>query len=44
VRRRLAICYGAGSDLRVDFQPETAIVELHIPEVRAQAVGLWDKL
>jgi len=37
VRRRLAICYGAGSDLRVDFRPETAIVELHIPEVRAQA-------
>jgi LytS/YehU family sensor histidine kinase len=39
VRRRLAICYGAGSDLRVDFQPETAIVELHIPEVRAHAIG-----
>jgi two-component system LytT family sensor kinase len=39
VRRRLAICYGASSDLRVDFRPETAIVELHIQEVRAQAVG-----
>jgi hypothetical protein len=39
VRRRLAICYGAASDLRVDFQPETAVVELHIPEVRAQEVG-----
>ena len=39
VRRRLAICYGAGSDLRVDFRPETATVELHIPEVRAQVAG-----
>jgi len=31
VRRRLAICYGAASELRVDFQPETAVVELRIP-------------
>ena len=37
VRRRLAICYGAASDLRVDFQAETAVVELHIPAVAAQA-------
>jgi two-component system, LytTR family, sensor kinase len=36
VRRRLAICYGAGSDLRVDFQPDTAVVELHIPSAPAQ--------
>jgi hypothetical protein len=36
VRRRLAICYGPASDLRIDFQPETAIVELHIPAVPAQ--------
>jgi two-component system, LytTR family, sensor kinase len=34
VRRRLAICYGAASDLRVDFQPETAVVELRIPPAR----------
>jgi hypothetical protein len=39
VRRRLAICYGAGSDLRTDFLPETAIVELRIPAVRAQVAG-----
>ena len=38
VRRRLAICYGAASDLRVDFQPETAMVELRIPAVRPQVV------
>jgi LytS/YehU family sensor histidine kinase len=36
VRRRLAICYGAGSDLRVDFQPETAMVELRIPTAPAR--------
>ncbi len=34
VRRRLAICYGAASDLRIDFQPETSVVELRIPLVR----------
>jgi hypothetical protein len=39
VRRRLAICYGAASDLRIDFQPETAVVELHIPAVAAQVEG-----
>jgi hypothetical protein len=31
VRRRLEICYGSASGLRTDFQPETAVVELHIP-------------
>jgi len=35
VRRRLAICYGAGSDLRVDFRAETAVVEMRIPAVGA---------
>ena len=39
VRRRLEICYGAASDLRIDFQPETTIVELRIPTVPAQAPG-----
>jgi two-component system LytT family sensor kinase len=34
VRRRLAICYGAASDLRIDFQPETSVVELRIPLAR----------
>jgi two-component system LytT family sensor kinase len=34
VRRRLAICYGAASDLRIDFQPETSMVELRIPLAR----------
>lgn len=38
VRRRLAICYGAASDLHIDFQPETTIVEFRIPAaVSAQA-------
>ena len=36
VRRRLAICYGTASDLRVDFQMETAVVELRIPSARPQ--------
>jgi two-component system LytT family sensor kinase len=39
VRRRLAICYGTGSDLRTDFRPETAIVELRIPAASAQVAG-----
>jgi LytS/YehU family sensor histidine kinase len=39
VRRRLAICYGTASDLRVDFQAETAVVEVRIPAVRAQVAG-----
>ena len=34
VRRRLAICYGAGSDLRVDFGAEVAVVEMEIPAER----------
>ena len=36
VRRRLAICYGAASDLRLDFQAETTVAELRIPAVRPQ--------
>jgi hypothetical protein len=36
VRRRLAICYGPASDLRIDIQPETAVVELYIPLAPAQ--------
>jgi two-component system, LytTR family, sensor kinase len=36
VRRRLAICYGSASDLRVDFQPETAVVEFRIPAAAAR--------
>jgi hypothetical protein len=36
VRRRLDICYGAGSGLRVNFEAETAWVELRIPAARAQ--------
>jgi hypothetical protein len=39
VRRRLAICYGAASDLRIDFQPDSTLVELRIPHVAAQAPG-----
>ena len=39
VRRRLEICYGAASELRVDFQPEKAVVELRIPAVPAQVSG-----
>jgi hypothetical protein len=35
VRRRLEICYGAGSGLRLEFQPETTRVELWIPAVAA---------
>jgi hypothetical protein len=35
VRRRLEICYGPASGLRVDFQPEISVVELHIPAVPA---------
>jgi hypothetical protein len=31
VRRRLAICYGPASDLRIAFLPETTVVELRIP-------------
>jgi len=38
VRRRLAICYGATSGLRVDLAAETAVVELRIPGERT-AVG-----
>lgn len=38
VRRRLEICYGASADLRIDFQPETTVVELHIPAA-AQVAG-----
>lgn len=37
VRRRLEICYGAGSDLRLDFQAETTRAELWIPAVAAHA-------
>jgi hypothetical protein len=36
VRRRLAICYGPASDLRIDIRPETAVVELYIPLAPAQ--------
>jgi hypothetical protein len=36
VRRRLAICYGSASDLRIDIQTETAIVELRIPAAAGQ--------
>jgi len=39
VRRRLAICYGTAADLRIDFQPETTIVELRIPPVPALVAG-----
>jgi len=39
VRRRLEICYGAGSGLRMEFQPETTRVELRIPAVAAPVVG-----
>ena len=31
VRRRLEICYGGASNLHIEFQPETTIVELRIP-------------
>jgi hypothetical protein len=31
VRRRLKICYGPASDLRIVFGPETTLVELRIP-------------
>jgi two-component system, LytTR family, sensor kinase len=36
VRRRLEICYGAGSDLRIDFRPDTTLVELLIPTAPAE--------
>jgi two-component system, LytTR family, sensor kinase len=39
VRRRLEICYGPASDLRVDFQTETSVVELRIPAAPAQVAG-----
>jgi two-component system LytT family sensor kinase len=39
VRRRLEICYGPASDLRIDIQPETAVVELRIPIAPAQVPG-----
>jgi LytS/YehU family sensor histidine kinase len=39
VRRRLEICYGPASDLRIDIQPETAVVELRIPTAPAQVPG-----
>jgi len=32
IRRRMEICYGATADLRIAFQRETTIVELHIPQ------------
>jgi two-component system LytT family sensor kinase len=39
VRRRLEICYGEASDLRIAFQPDTTIVELRIPPVPAPVPG-----
>jgi hypothetical protein len=39
VRRRLEICYGVASDLRLDFQPDTTIVELCIPIVPVRVPG-----
>jgi hypothetical protein len=39
VRRRLEICYGSASGLRLAFQPETTVVELRIPAVPAPVPG-----
>jgi len=39
VRRRLEICYGGASDLHIEFQPETTIVELRIPHTTAPVPG-----
>jgi two-component system LytT family sensor kinase len=39
VRRRLEICYGGASDLHIEFQPESTIVELRIPRVTAPVPG-----
>jgi two-component system LytT family sensor kinase len=40
VRRRLAICYGTESTLRVDFDAEVAVVEMEIPVERV--IGLMN--
>ena len=39
VRRRLQICYGSASDLRLTFQPESTTVQLRIPRVPSRAAG-----
>jgi len=39
VRRRLEICYGGASELRLVFQPETTLAELRIPRTAAPVSG-----